>query len=103
SAPFCFTAASSTVAPTSPGPGFFTRALKDSATSGPSRNRKVFASRWLSLRRGGRRSFTTTSVAVTGRHFPERIRKGTPSHRQEETWRRTAAYVSTWEAAATPG
>ncbi len=37
-----------------------------------------------------------------GRHLPARMKKGTPSQRQESMWSRTAAKVSTAESGATP-
>ena len=51
---------------------------------------------------GGRFSSTTTSVVVTGRHLPARMKNGTPSQRHESIVRRTAAKVSTCESGATP-
>ena len=45
---------------------------------------------------------TTTSLAVTARHLPVRMKKGTPSQRGESKKSRTATYVSTVESGATP-
>jgi hypothetical protein len=52
---------------------------------------------------GGRLSSTITSVVVTGRRLPARMKNGTPSQRQESISRRSAAKVSTGESGATPG
>ena len=67
-----------------PAPGFLP--TRDSVTrfSGLIRKRRVLA---VSLRPnsscGGRRKVTVTSVAVTGRHLPARIKMGTSAQRQE--------------------
>jgi hypothetical protein len=52
--------------------------------------------------RRGRRSSTSTSVAVVGRHLPARMRNGTPAQREQSMCTRTAAKVSTVESGATP-
>ena len=51
---------------------------------------------------GGLRSRINTSVLVRGKHFPARMKKGTPCQRQESTCRRKAANVSVRESRATP-
>jgi hypothetical protein len=48
-------------------------------------------------------SSTTTSVAVSARHLPDRTYQGTPAQRHESMNSRRAQKVSTSESAATPG
>jgi hypothetical protein len=48
-----------------------------------------------------RRNRATTSVQVVGRNLRARMKKGTPSHRHELTFKRRAANVSTVESGAT--
>ncbi len=52
--------------------------------------------------RGGCLNTTRTSVWVTGRRFPVRMKNGTPDQRQFSISSRSAAYVSVAESAATP-
>ena len=73
---------------------------RETAVSGQTRNRS-----WLrcgsgarpNRSRGGWRNLTVTSVAVTGRHLPARIRMGTSAHRHESDMSRIATKVSTVE------
>jgi len=51
---------------------------------------------------GGRRNRSVTSVAVTGKHFPARMKIGTPCQRQVSTASRTATKVSVVDPASTP-
>ena len=52
--------------------------------------------------RGGSRNTSRTSVCVTGRHLPVRMKNGTSDQRQLSMCRRSAAYVSVFESGATP-
>src|SRR6266545_8267122 len=78
-------ATSSTSSPTICSPATLTRMPRAIRMSGLSRRR-----RWLErlptsspkTSSGGRRNSTTTSVAVSGRHLPARMEKGTPAQRQ---------------------
>ena len=45
---------------------------------------------------------TRSSVCVAGRHFPVRMKNGTPDQRQLSISSRSAAYVSVVESGATP-
>ena len=46
---------------------------------------------------------TKTSVQVTGRHFPARMKNGTPCQRHDWISRRSAANVATFDSGNTPG
>ena len=53
--------------------------------------------------RGGLRNTSRTSVWVTARCLPARMKNGTPDQRQFSTFRRSAANVSVVEPGSTPG
>ncbi len=87
-------------------PGSLARAASESTTCGLRRKRKQLAGLVAASANsacGGRLSSTNTSVTVIGRHFPARMKNGTPAQRQESSCSRTAAKVSTSESGATPG
>ena len=97
---------SSTSSPTMRSPGCFIRIPRPMETSGLIRMRRCDDEggtiSWKTSA-GGRRNCTITSVAVSGMCLPERIKIGTPDHRQVSISRRMAAKVSVSEPRWTPG
>src|SRR6266699_5088669 len=79
-----------------PAPGFLPARVMVTAVSGQTRNRSSLAAgsgARPKMSRGGRRNRMVTSVAVTGRHLPARIKTGTPAQRQVSAVRRHALDV----------
>ena len=105
SGPGCSAKLSSSASGSQPAPGFLPTSDRLTWSSGLTRNRRRLAGAWSPSPKascGGRRKVIVTSVAVTGRHLPARIRMGTSAHRQESAASLIATYVSVTDFGSTP-